>query len=430
MADYGSIKTMKACAIGTIMPWVGDLTEVPRGWLICNGNDIPAGDFPLLTQVIKNTYGGTVPATGPGSSFPEYAGTITLPNISQRALSDVDSAYFAGGAIRPNIDTADALAAVSTYIGPGDTDNGVPGEFNDIYTDIMFSYTPENDFSGRITGSTYDPGFGAKTVFTSARKLGRRHTPTHSHPTTVPSINKGIGTEGRAGDGVSCSRQISYKITKAYFDDLLAPVEVDINYFSPSGTAFGNGAPGVVLGNVLSEAVPQNGIPREIFSHGLSNWFGSSVAPDIPAPYSRGGGDTPEGTPGPPNFQLKDRNFEPLDSAPYGPGGSNIRVAQRNFDNGGANSDFDQHRPYEVMFNHSGISFNKVTPTAGISDVITSHTHETFDITFDKSSLRMPTTITANVRSDVVPQNVPSALNTKVITQTPSVIVMYIIRAY
>lgn len=417
MANYGSIKTMKAAAIGTIMPWVGDLTEVPRGWLICNGNEVDAADFPLLAQVIKTTYGGTVPASGPGSSFPNYTGTIILPNISQRALSDVDSSYFGAGAIRPNIDTTAALGAVGTYIGSGDTDNGVPGEFNDIYTDIMFSYTPENDFSGRITGSTYDPGFGTKTVYTSARKLGRRHTPTHSHPTTVPSISR--SNEARPGQGVSCSREISYRIQKARSDDLADSPQVDIGYSGdPSGTGYGNGSPGVVLANIDSEVPPNNMTPNNVASSGLSNWIGSADAPEPPDPFVS-----------PNNNPAHDRSFDPLESVPYASGGGNIRIQNRNYDNGDSNSG-DTHIPYEVMFNHSGISFNKTTLSAGISDVINPHSHETFEITFDKSSLRMPTAITANVRSDVVPQNVPRALNTKVITQTPSVIVMYIIRAY
>jgi len=421
MANYGSIKTMKAAAIGTIMPWTGDLTEVPRGWLICNGGEVNASDFPLLTQVIKTTYGGTVPSSGTGSAFPNYTGTIILPNISQKALSDVDSSYFGAGAIRPNIDTSAALGAVGSYIGSGDTDNGVPGEFNNIYTDIMFSYTPENDFSGSITGSTYDPGFGSKTVYTSPRKLGRRHTPTHSHPTTVPSISR--TSESRPGQGVSCSREISYRIQKARSDDLLDSPQVDIGYTGPNnagdvGNSYGTGSPGIVLANIDAEVPPNNMIPNNVASSGLSNWIGSADAPEPPDPFGQ-----------PNNNPVHDRSFDPLESVPYATGGGNIRIQNRNYDNGDSNSG-DVHIPYEVMFNHSGISFNKTSLTAGISDMINAHGHESFDILYDKASLRMPTTITANVRSDVVPQNIPRALNTRVLTQTPSVIVMYIIRAY
>ena len=90
MATYGTLKTMKAAAIGTIMPWGGDLTGIPAGWLICNGQTLEADDFPLLTQVIGDNYGGT----SLGGTFPNYTGSIALPNINQRALVDLDSAYF------------------------------------------------------------------------------------------------------------------------------------------------------------------------------------------------------------------------------------------------------------------------------------------------------------------------------------------------
>ena len=43
---------MKGAAIGTIVPWTGGLSEVPDGWLICDGGSRSASDFPLLAQAI------------------------------------------------------------------------------------------------------------------------------------------------------------------------------------------------------------------------------------------------------------------------------------------------------------------------------------------------------------------------------------------
>ena len=165
MANYGSIKTMKGAAIGTIMPWVGDLTAVPAGWLICNGQTVNAAAYPLLTQNIGNTYGGS----GFGGTFPNYTGEIALPAISQRALQDIESSYFGGSG--DNTSTNEALAAL---VSPGtntsligqDTDNGVGTNYN-AYTDINFSYTPENDFTGKLTGAKINETFGSKTVYVS-----------------------------------------------------------------------------------------------------------------------------------------------------------------------------------------------------------------------------------------------------------------------
>lgn len=404
---------MKAAAVGTIMPWTGDITEIPRGWLICNGNTITASDYPLLAQAIGGTYGNS----GFSGSFPNYSGSITLPNISQKALSDIDSSYFGGGATEPNTDTSAALSVVSSYLGT-DADNGVPFEYNDIYTDIVFSYTPENDFVGGISGATYDPGFLSRTVYTSPRKLGRRHTPTHSHPTLVPSISR--TNQSRPGAGVSASRTITYNINKAGSDDFLDGPQVFISYGgSPSNNpgAFGNGVPGVVIANVDSEVPPNNLRPNNVASSGLSNWIGSEV--DIPQPFG-----TPNNTP------VHTRQFNSIDSAPYGPGTSSVPTPNRNYDDGGANSG-DTHIPYEVFFNHSGISFNQTTATPGVQDVITAHDHSSFEVTYDKGTVRMPTSpISVQVASNVVPDNLPDALNTRVLTQTPSVIILYIIRAY
>ncbi len=47
---------MKAAVIGTIMPWSGGISEVPDGWIVCDGTTPDAKDYPLLVQVIGDTY--------------------------------------------------------------------------------------------------------------------------------------------------------------------------------------------------------------------------------------------------------------------------------------------------------------------------------------------------------------------------------------
>jgi hypothetical protein len=118
MANYGKLKTMKAAAIGTIIPWVGGTTDLPKGWLICDGTSISASKYPLLAQIIGNTYGGSTFS----GNFPNYSGNITLPKIISRPLVDMDVAHFGAGALgtkRQNIDTAEAADIVAKYIGTG-----------------------------------------------------------------------------------------------------------------------------------------------------------------------------------------------------------------------------------------------------------------------------------------------------------------------
>lgn len=428
MANYGRLKTMKAAAIGTILPWTGALTRIPKGWLICNGETIAAKDYPLLAQAIGDTYGG---ASFNIADFPNFPGqSITLPNINQKALMDCDTSYFGAGAIDANIDTTAAATAIGSYIG-SNTDNGVPNRISDANTDILFNYTPQN-FSGSITGSTFDPGFGIRTVYTGARKLGRRHTPIHSHPTSVPTIS-GLNSP-RPGGGVSCSREVSYSLQKPGSDDFANESQIDYSVqLPPASGGFGAGSPGVVLGNIDGENPGPNYFPKNAASHGISNWIGSADAPDPPDPFV-----TPNNSP------VHDRRFDPISGtgdsggdAPYALGGGNIRVDNINFDDGSPNTgdgtNSDQHRPYEVFFNHSGIDFTKTVATPGYNDIIESHDHGSFEIRYDRtgSSLRMPGSITVNnVVANVVPDNLPDALNITVTVPTPKLIVVYIIRAY
>ena len=92
---YQESKTAKAAAIGTIMPWGGGITSIPKGWIVCDGQFVNAGNYPLLTQTIADTY-NTGNSTLAGN-FPSYTGTIKMPDLNQKALMDVEEAYFTGG---------------------------------------------------------------------------------------------------------------------------------------------------------------------------------------------------------------------------------------------------------------------------------------------------------------------------------------------
>lgn len=413
---------MKAAAIGTILPWTGDITRIPKGWLICNGAAIQAADYPLLAQAIGNTYGGAGFNLADFPTFP--AQTISLPNIDQKALMDCDPSYFGAGAIDANIDTTAAGTVVTPFIG-ANTDIAAPNRTPDANTDILFQYAPQT-LSGTITGATFNPGFGVRTIYTGARKLGRRHLPSHSHPTEVPST---IGLNLiQPGAGVSCSRTVTYNFIKRGGDDIDGNPQIQWQISYPGSTGFGNGSAGVVLGNIVGENPGPNLIPKEAYSHGISNWIGSADAPEPPDPFK-----------GPSNPPAHNRNFNIADpGCPYGLGGTTVPTQNINFDSGGNpntgdGTTGDQHLPYETFFNHSGIEFNKTVSTPGVTDIINAHDHATFDISYDRtgSSLGMPGSLTSNnVVANITPDNLPGALNITVTQPTPKVIVIYIIRAY
>lgn len=630
MANYGKLKTMKAAAIGTIIPWVGGSTEIPKGWLMCDGSSIQASRYPLLAQTIGNTYGG---ATFTGN-FPNYSGSITLPKIVSRPLVDMDVAYFGGGALgtkRQEVDTVEALDVVAQFIGTGtgstsgvnsvtpinnislvvtpesgialstndvaplsmvgtsptraqrtgaqnknpaiswsftggnitplpsgvtissytilledlaeningqnltlwyltnipanttfipanantlptgtsvrpnylgsigttgvsavgysgpqppigeshtyrltvsailagatasiltkslqfrytvadannalienlsnprfadnrnvvlgntgsvaaasDVDNSITTNW-DAPTDILFEYAVDSEFSGTITGARLDGGYGATTVYTAPRKLGRKHLQPHGHAGTITTIG-GIDLP-KPGAGVSCSREVTYEAASPGADELLGRTpDTDIRRIdepSSNSSARGDGVSSVVLANISTDGPGSNLKPYGCTSHPVSYWFGSDMQ------YSR-----PYGTPSNPVSQQKE--LEILDDVPFGLGGK-VYLENTNYDPGGTGSG-DEHRPYKVSFNTSATQFTRTSPLGSSVSVIEPHDHGQFDVEYTNGTLRMPTVITVNnVIADIQPNNLPEALNIGITVTSPNLLVMYLIRAY
>lgn len=148
MAGYNVVKSQRALPVGSIQPWGGNLSEIPNGWLLCNGAEINARDYPLLARIIRESYGGT----GFSGVFPNYTGTIRLPQTNSKALADISTNYFGTynsttGLIPSPIDNSEALTVVEEFLGdsvpgfePGDLS---PPSVIDAKTDLNFSYTPD-----------------------------------------------------------------------------------------------------------------------------------------------------------------------------------------------------------------------------------------------------------------------------------------------
>lgn len=157
MAGYNVIKTQRALPIGSSQPWGGNVSEIPNGWLLCNGAELEASDYPLLARILRDTYGGT----NFSGNFPNYSGTFRLPQTNNKALADISTTYFGvydalTGIIPSPLDNPDALNNVQEFMGdsvpgfePGDL--GPPNVVN-ARTDLNFSYTP--DPLGTITSIT------------------------------------------------------------------------------------------------------------------------------------------------------------------------------------------------------------------------------------------------------------------------------------
>jgi len=83
-AKYNEVRKMRGLPIGAIVPWAAESSAIPTGWVICNGRAEDIEKYPLLYEVIGNTYGGTA-----GSTF-------RVPKLtnSQKAIVDIFQGHF------------------------------------------------------------------------------------------------------------------------------------------------------------------------------------------------------------------------------------------------------------------------------------------------------------------------------------------------
>jgi microcystin-dependent protein len=107
MPGYAVTRTQRALPIGSMQPWGGDLSDIPAGWLLCNNQELNAGDYPLLARVLRDTYGGT----SFQGTFPNYTGTFRLPPMNDKAAADISTGYF-GLYSGSNVDAWSAGATV------------------------------------------------------------------------------------------------------------------------------------------------------------------------------------------------------------------------------------------------------------------------------------------------------------------------------
>lgn len=208
LAHYNRIKAQKIAPIGTIMAWTGsstnvdDLEGIPKGWIICNasGEGIFAADYPLLARIIGNTYGPFSDNTaftlginyGIVNDFPYnkdpqngHVDTFTIPNLNQRPLVDIEATRIS--ALEPGSyhDEGDSRYNNLTNIGQYLSANGTTGTeakvLNSSNISITFQVEATDNLAGRINGITMDDPIYYTTVHTLPRKLGINHIKDHSH---------------------------------------------------------------------------------------------------------------------------------------------------------------------------------------------------------------------------------------------------------
>jgi len=403
---YQSSKTAKAAVIGTIMPWSGPLSNIPEGWIICDGSTKNAKDYPLLVQVIGDTYNAGV--SNLGGAFPNYFGEFVLPNLNGKVLMDLEESYFAttaAGGTGKSIDTdPDARSIISPFIGPN-TDNGVPTVFTDVYTDVIFTLNDRTDYVGKIDGNTIIPGEGQQTVYLGGRKLGVSHIRNHTHNGSYetlasnPDTNPGRGVVPYENIDTTWTMQAVDNVDDVFGGDdtgLEFRFKYEIqqkNWADFEGTSgFGNGSPGRTLALVRSENPPVNIIPRRV-----------------------------QRTPISPN--LLDPRLDSEEVVSYFLGGNTAQIP----------TGFRNYYPDIPSSGNFGTLVSNTASDWQGSDLI-AHTHDAIEVTYDQGSLKPRSSLNAvvNIPSTTVLDNASNvaALQIDMNTTQPSLTCIYIIRAY
>lgn len=410
---YQGTRTAKAAVIGTIMPWSGPLSNIPDGWIICDGSTKNAKDYPLLVQAIGDTYNAGV--SNLGGSFPNYLGEFLLPDLNDRMLMDIEESYFAnvglGGTGKPIDTDADARSIISPFIGDN-TDNGSPVVFTNVYTDVVFTLNDRYGYLGSISGNTIIPGEGEKTVYIGGRKLGVTHVRAHGHSGSYETLAN--SDPERPGKGVVPYENIDMKFTyyatdttgiiPDLFDQNGFQIDLKLRIYADNWSdvedknGFGNGIPGRTIARVHAEKPPINIRPKNVMRTPISN-------------------------------DLRTSRLQSEAIVPYGQNGGNLQIPAgfRNY-----YPDYPTVEPFGTLVSNTAGG----DATGGwLQGDLIAHGHDPISVTYSQGSLKPQSRLTvsdAYVPSTTVLDNATNvgALQIDMNTLQPSLTCIYIIRAY
>ena len=476
MPFYQELKTTRGAAIGTIMPWTGGISNIPSGWILCDGQVVAADDFPLLAAAIGDTYNaGTSDFTGTGANaFPNYGGSIKLPDLNGKTLMDVETSYFAdrssGGTGRPADLDVQALTLLSPKIGTNQS-NSVTTIFTDVFVDIEFTLptSERSGYQGRIKGNTLINGDGFKTVYIGPRKLGRSHIKRHNHSGSLSTIDN--STTSKPGYGVVPYGDVSYQLFSQGVDnDGQNEAAGDMFYFGwTSDLSYRGDSPDVEGNGESNESETYQETTADIVGGiiGASGWDEGTGLPSqdlytLRWPDEASGDETENGygqggqgkvlakvASEQPPINLKPKfvfksplSDEFITNASNSPNGKYIKD-QVKFGIGGGDvgipSGFTNF--YDTAMSDSSVGDTLLSNPgrsflndSGSEDRIFAHTHDEFDVGFDSTRMRPQSNITANANipftTDV--DNTPNrnALQVDFNVEQPRVTSIYIIRAY
>ena len=531
---------MQSSTVGTIVPWSGDAQSIPDGWLQCNGQTLEGSSYPMLANVIGNTYG---PSGGLGPrTYGSYVlgDVFRLPNLNGRVLADYEDPYVsndaqyahllmgqtsasqsAGGIsiksgeidplrqsntyaltgltgsgngealdivvdvdavgragvtsitnggtgwaedetitilaatlpsgtdnlvlkiewIKPSVrDTLLPTGVGSTQLIQGDGSGVAPPTSANAVADINFAVSDSGNLAGQIRGFSINPPSYFKTFYTIPRKLSKDHMPPHRH--SNPSTNPGYSTAVPDGPPVE-TFQCPYAKPCCENNNKEREIEAgsggDIDEFNQD--AANPGGWGLVTRYAAGTTLIMGDGPKvsNSTSVGSTGQAYSAPQPVWEGPIPRPLGASYDGTAGGSyTNRFTDANSSLGQTAKnwYSyTGDGNGMIGQQTAADAIASNLYtaaaDQtSKTWMTALNHTDEYHQNQS----------AHNHYSFEVTMNPGFLRTPTIVPVNdikvssslsgTANTIAAQNVPSALNINVDVKTPSISMMYIIRAF
>ena len=477
LAHYNRIKSQKIAPIGTIMAWAGSslnvdsLDGIPAGWIICNasGEGLLAADYPILARIIGNTYGPFSDNTaftlgvnyGIVNPYPYnkdvtkgHVDRFNVPNLNQRPLVDIESVRIGSLDSGSYYDTGDSryndLVDIGQYLSKNGTEGTEAKVLNKSNVSINFQVEAANNLAGRISGIVMDDPIYYTTVHTLPRKLGIDHMKDHSHrPGGDNDIDQFWTTvrDGRyalefqpplAVRGPSTSQTTSVSLTGNKGGDSFAhrflPGTLDITWSSEQDQTLVSGSSQQNIANVAAkQLVPQpitGGRPLDQCIGCVDDYTDDNAAVSA-IQQSAHVGSFP-----PPGYYGGRKNYyasPDIPDAHRGTGMGNDYIEDMVYDPATQTQPVNTNGPFDPATNtgntYSTTLNHEAERWADLS--LQSHKHEAMEVTMGKG-LKIPGTILVNdIQTGTTdPFNIASALTVNVNSNTPSITMIYIMRAF
>lgn len=174
--NYNAIRTMKGMAVGTIIPWAGQLGGtggIPKGWLPCvGGRSYRISEYPDLYDVIGNRYGGS--ATD---------GNFLLPNITSKSLGDYHPSH-------SSVTNIGYTGNFSSFLGTNNdiANQNIVTQSSNIDLFVNFDNDAATTMKATAIGHNINQSSYTDTYGVVDRRLGDAHLASHTHNAVLQSV--------------------------------------------------------------------------------------------------------------------------------------------------------------------------------------------------------------------------------------------------